>query len=422
MQLADLKRPRFYIPISLIVLLTVLSAVVFNPAFQKKMLLKHVGPLLDSLQIEYVHITPWSLRLDKVAVDYAGGHFALEQGTLRDCISSLLLLNANIKTIALQDVSVDVSTFNPPETEEPDSDAIFPGVLASLQHGLSYTLQEVDINADVMLPEQQSLSTSITGGGIRPKTTGALNIKAHYHTGKEDELIVLDGDLVLDQLTRGRFKAIDIVLAIDAMLATLPEAESANVKLRVTPAPLTETEQLSAEASGEEQEFVPETLHLAIEQHDSDGLQRSGLMLDGRYDGNSGNFEGAYRVTANERLVQRYIKDTEIPPTEEVLTGDLLFNIADTTGDITVISKLLMKEIDETHANENLPEVLRLENNFRLSLLPGLRLRVETIYSGLTDEDATQPLASSLPEGLDIPLQDVDSFMHQEFSCPSTKL
>jgi hypothetical protein len=226
MQLADLKRPRFYIPISLIVLLTVVSAVVFNPAFQKKMLLKHVGPLVDSLQIEYVHFTPWSLRLDKIAVDYAGGHFALEQGTLRYCISSLLLLNANIKTLALQDVSVDVSAFNPPETEEPDSDAIFPGVLASLQHGLSYTLQEVDINADVILPEQQSLSTSITGGGIKPKTTGALNIKAHYHTGKEDELIALDGDLVLDQLTRGSFNAIDVTLAIDAMLATLPEAES----------------------------------------------------------------------------------------------------------------------------------------------------------------------------------------------------
>jgi len=414
MQLTDLKSPRFYIPISLIVVLTVLSVVVFNPAFQKRMLLKHVGPLVDSLQIEYVHFTPWSLRLNKVAVDYAGGHFAVEQGTLRYCISSLLLLNANIKMLALQDVSVDLTEFNPPESEEPDSDAIFPGVLASLQHGLSYTLREVDINADVMLPGQQSLSTGITGGGIKPRTAGALNIKAHYHTGKEDELIALDGDLVIDQLTRGRFKAVEIALAIDAMLAGLPEMESANVKLRVTPASLTEAEQLSAEASGEAPAFTPEALNLAILQHDSDGLQRSELTLDGRYDGNSGNFDGYYRVTANERLVQRYIKGTVIPPSEEVLTGDLLFNIADTTGDITVISELLVQQIIETHTNEKLPESLQLVNNFRLSLLPGMRLRVETIDSGLTDEDATRPLASSLPEDLDIPLRDVDAFMHQE--------
>ncbi|MEN8204890.1 MAG: hypothetical protein ABFS24_02645 [Pseudomonadota bacterium] len=414
MQRADLKRPRYYIPISLIVLFAVLFAVIFNPAFQKKMLLKHVGPLVDSLQIEYVHFTPWSLRLNRVAVEYAGGHFALEQGTLHYCLSSLLLLNANIKTIALQDASVDVSTFNPPEKEQPDSDDVFPGVLAALKHGLGYTLQDVDINADVMLPEQQSLSTSITGGGIKPGTTGALNIKAHYHTGKEDELIAFDGDVILSQLTRGRFKAVEIALALDAMLEGLPETESASVKLRVTPAPLTETEQLSVEASGQEPEYTPEALHLAIVQHDSDGMQRSELTLDGRYDGNNGVFDGGYRVTANERLVQRYIKDTVIPPVEEVLSGDLLFNIADTTGAITVISDLLVKQIRETHPNEKLPELLQLENNFRLSLLPGLRLRVETIYSGLTDEAATRPLSSSLPEDLDIPLGDIDAFMHQE--------
>ena len=55
-----------------------------------------------------------------------------------------------------------------------------------------------------------------------------------------------------------------------------------------------------------------------------------------------------------------------IPPTAEMLTGDLLFSIADTTGDITVISDLLVDQIRETHPNENLPELLRLKNNFRL--------------------------------------------------------
>ena len=71
-------------------------------------------------------------------------------------------------------------------------------------------------------------------------------------------------------------------------------------------------------------------------------------------------------------------------------------------------------QIRETHANENLPGTLRLENNFRLSLLPDLQLRLETIDSGMTDEAATQPLSSSLPGDLDIPLRDVKSFMHQE--------
>ena len=414
MQLADLKRPRFYIPISLLLVLTVLSAVVFNPGFQKKMLLKHVGPLVDSLQLDYVHITPWSVRLNKVAVEYAGGHFELQQGTLRYCLSSLLLLNANIKTLALKDVRVDVSEFNPPETEEPEEAGVFPGVLASLQHGLSYTLQEVAVNADVFLPDQQSVSASISGGGVRPKTTGAINVQAHFHTGKEDELVALDGRLVLDQLTRGRFSSIETALDVDVMLASLPEAESTSMKLRVTPATLTEAELLAVQTAGEEPEFTPEAWHLVNVQLDADGNQRSELTLEGRYDGNSGVFDGDYRVTANERLVQRYVKGTVIPPSEEALSGDLLFNMADTTGNITVISNLLVNQIRETHSNENLPELLRLENNFRLSLLSGMRLRVETIYSGMTDEAAIRPLTSSLPQDLDIPLQDIDAFMQQE--------
>jgi hypothetical protein len=414
MQLADLKRPRFYIPISLLLVLTVLSAVVFNPGFQKKMLLKHVGPLVDSLQLDSIHITPWSVHLNKVAVEYAGGHFELEQGTLRYCLSSLLLLNANIKTLALKDVRVDVSQFNPPETEEPEDAGVFPGVLASLQHGLSYSLQEIAVNADVFLPDQQSVSASITGGGVRPKTTGVINVKAHYHTGKEDELVALDGRLVLDQLTRGRFNSIETMLDVDVMLASLPEAESTSMKLRVTPAPLTEAELMTVQAADEEPEFTPEAWHLVNVQLDADGNQRSELTLEGRYNGNSGVFDGGYRITANERLVQRYVKDTVIPPSEEALSGDLLFNMADTTGSITVISNLLVNQIRETHSNENLPELLRLENNFRLSLLSGMRLRVETIYSGMTDEAATRPLTSSLPQDLDIPLQDVDAFLQQE--------
>ena len=58
MQFADLKRPRFFIPLGLLLLLAITAAVIFHPAFQKKMLLDHVGPLVDSLEIERIHFTP----------------------------------------------------------------------------------------------------------------------------------------------------------------------------------------------------------------------------------------------------------------------------------------------------------------------------------------------------------------------------
>ena len=114
------------------------------------------------------------------------------------------------------------------------------------------------------------------------------------------------------------------------------------------------------------------------------------LELEGNYDGNSGGFDGGYRVTANERLVQPYLRDTVIPPAGEVLTGEFTFNSASLTGDMTVTSDLQMKDIREVHADKSLPDMLQLRNNFRVSLLPGKQLRVETLDTDMFDDANNQ--------------------------------
>jgi hypothetical protein len=421
MHRTDLTRPRFYIPLGIILVLGILFTVIFHPAFQKKMLLDHVAPLVDSLEIDYIHLTPWSLELDNMDVVYQGGRFQLAKGNIRYCLSSLLMLNINLKTIALQDVRVDLEAFNPPETPEietaeEEEAGPFPGVLASLEHGLSYSLQEVNIDAVVRLPGQQSLTASITGGGIKPDARGAINLALLFNTGNEDDHIDVNGEIALNQLTRGRFAAVETALDIAATLAALPDSERVNVKLRLTPAqPDADRQDTSPVAeSGDEPLFIPEALRLALQLDDSQGNNRSLLKLDGIYNGNSGGFNGGYEITANEQLVQPYLKDAVIPPAEELLTGELAFNIEDLTGNMTVISDLLVTELREVHANQKLPELLRLKNNFRLSLLPGNQLRVETLDTGMRDEAEHQPLASTLPADLDIPLDNIDAFLQQE--------
>ena len=412
MQLVDLKRPRVFIPVCLFLLLAGAAAVVFHPAFQKKMLLDHVGPLVDSLEIERIHFTPWSLELANVTVDYAGGHFQVGNGSIRYCLSSLLLLQLNIKQLILQGVQVDVADFNPPPGEPAES-GIFPGVLAALEHGLGYSLQELNVAAEVVLPGQQSLAANITGGGIKPGETGGINLDVRFNTGKGEDHFLVNGELALEQLSRGRFSAIEAVLDLQAVLADLPEPEHVNINLGVTPAVL-DKEQLASIDGGEAPRYSQELLHFSVQQNDADGNNRSLLELGGSYDGNGGDFTGAYRVTANERLVQRYLKDKVVPSTEEVLQGAIDFNIADLTGDITVISDLLLTDLRETQANDKLPELLRLRNNFRLSLLPGRQLRITTLDAGISDEGENRPLAASLPADLDIPLDNIDAFLGQE--------
>jgi len=412
MQLADLKRPRIYIPLCLFLVLAGVSAVVFHPAFQKKMLLDQVSPLVDSLEIDRIHFTPWSLELDNVAIDYAGGHFRVGHGSIRYCLSSLLLLQLNIKQLLLQQVKIDMSQFNPPPSEPVES-GIFPGVLATLEHGLGYRLQEVDVSADVSLPGQQSLALNLTGGGIRPGEKGDIRMDARFNTGKGEDHILVDGQLLLDQLSRGRFAAVETAFDVQAVLADLPETEHVGLKLAVSPAAVGR-EQLAVITGDEAPRYSQEALQLTLRQHDAEDNNRAVLELDGTYDGNNGNFTGAYRVTANERLVQPYVRDNVVPPTQEVLTGAVDINSASLTGDITVISDLLVTGLRETQANDRLPEKLRLENNFRLSLLPGKQLRIVTLDAGISDEGKHQPLAASVPADLDIPLNDIDAFLKQE--------
>jgi hypothetical protein len=412
MQFADLKRPRVFIPLGVLLFLAITATVIFHPAFQKKMLLDHVAPLVDSLEIGRVHFTPWSLELSGVAVDYAGGHFRVEHGSLGYCLSSLLLLQLNIKQLVLQGVTVDVADFNPPPSEPVES-GIFPGVLASLQHGLGYILQELSVAAEVTLPGHQSVVATVTGGGIRPGEKGSISMDVRFNTGKGEDHILLDGNLHLDQQSRGRFAAIEASLDVQASLADLPETERVNINLVVTPAALGK-EQLAVIEGGVEPRYSQEVLQLNLQQNDAEGNSRALLELGGTYDGNGGDFTGTYRVTANERLVQPYLADNVIPRTEEALKGGIDFNIADLTGDITVISDLLVTDLREVKANDKLPESLKLRNNFRLSLLPDRRLRVITINAGMTDEGENRPLEASLPADLEIPLDDIGGFLQQE--------
>ncbi|MGD8619093.1 MAG: hypothetical protein PVH54_07855, partial [Gammaproteobacteria bacterium] len=185
------------------------------------------------------------------------------------------------------------------------------------------------------------------------------------------------------------------------------------LELAVTPAALGR-EQLAVITDGEVPRYSQETLQLTLRQHDADDNNRAVLELGGTYDGNSGDFAGAYRITANERLVQPYLGDKVAPPTQEALTGAVDINIASLTGDITVISDLLVTGLRETQANDKLPEMLRLENNFRLSLLPGRQLRIVTLDAGVSDDAKNQPLAASVPTDLDIPLDNIDAFLQQE--------
>jgi hypothetical protein len=99
----------------------------------------------------------------------------------------------------------------------------------------------------------------------------------------------------------------------------------------------------------------------------------------------------------------------------------------DLTGNMTVTSDLAVNEIREVHPHEGLPEGLQLRNNFRVSLLPGRQLRIETLDTTVVDDANQERLASKLPADLQIPMDDISGFLHREntlleFSLPALPL
>ncbi|MGH9890578.1 MAG: hypothetical protein ACREA0_01045 [bacterium] len=415
MRLVDLKRPRVYLPLTLAVLLAVVMAVVFHPGFQRKMLLDHVGPLVDSLEIEHVHLTPWSLGVKRLAVRYAGGAFKLGEGRIGFCLSSLVVKTISLQTVALGDFLLDLKEFQPPASEEPDTGP-FSGVLALLDLGFGINLKEVLIDGKVLLGDEQSVVVKVTGGGIQTDSSGALDVAVRFIPGQEDDHVDVSGDVTIKQLAKGKYEALEADFKLQAVLAALPHPESMQIKARVSPAQPEGSKGRSGAPPSEADEppIAREALELALTLNDDQARERSTVGLAGIYDGTSGQFVGEYRVTANERLVQPFLKDRTLPPTEELVGGDIDLDTAKLTGQMTVKSHLKLSDLRRTHANDRLPEGLSIKNDLRLSLLPGNELRVETLDSGVFDDAERKALSTRLPSDVEIRLDDIQGFLGQD--------
>ena len=324
------SRRRRYLLVALALALVVLLVIGFNPSFQKKMLLDRIDPYVDSARIEYVHLTPWSLRLENAAVEYQGGIFELDTADLRFGLMSLVLRKLKVRQLHVQGVRLDLVQFQSPD-EAPALDesvaAPFPGLLASLDRGFGYVLDRVAIDATVRLPGEKTVTARIGGGGIQPDTTGALDLDVRFDSGDADEHVDVGGEIRIEQLRRGRFGAIASDLTILVRLPSLPQSESAAVRLSISPAAPGDSPSAAATPETDRPRLTPEAIRLSLRSLTAAGDDRAALTLDGIYNGNDGGFAGAYRVTASETLVQPYAAGRVIAPIDQQLSGELSANL-----------------------------------------------------------------------------------------------
>lgn len=75
------RRPRRrHLLVALVVLLVgVALAWVFRPSVQRAFLLERLAPLVDSVTLDYVRLTPWSAHVEGLDLRAGGGHYRVAE-------------------------------------------------------------------------------------------------------------------------------------------------------------------------------------------------------------------------------------------------------------------------------------------------------------------------------------------------------
>ena len=79
MNVHTFKRPRVYIPTALVVLLIIIMLIIFNASFQKNLLLKYAGQEMDSLSVDHIHLTPWSIQIENLQAEQDEAELEMKQ-------------------------------------------------------------------------------------------------------------------------------------------------------------------------------------------------------------------------------------------------------------------------------------------------------------------------------------------------------
>ncbi|MGE3771519.1 MAG: hypothetical protein AB7I32_01240 [Gammaproteobacteria bacterium] len=374
--------------------LTIALAALFNPSLQQRVLLPKLLPLareagVETLEVEHLRLTPWSLELRGLHLDYRGLELRLGEAELVFNPFGLLTDTIVVHELRVPDLAVDLTRFR----SGPPSTTPFAGVISMLDQGYGLALYDVDVAADVTLDAARRLQASLRGDGVRPHVPGALELGLHYDDGVQQ--LDADGRLKLDQLSQGRFR--ELALDAQATLAApaLPAPERLSLTLAVMPAPGTgHLRALIRERRlrGETLSPAPESLQLALQPLDAAGAPRARFEFDGLYRGDQGSLRGRYTLTAGNALVASYLGAQPLPTFALEAEGELGVQTMSGAIDLTLAATTRLTELAKVLGdNPALPPALVLHSGTTLAL-HGERLALTRFDHALMDESRATPV------------------------------
>ncbi|MCC7413552.1 MAG: hypothetical protein IT495_18185 [Gammaproteobacteria bacterium] len=396
---APLRRRRVWIPLAMLALA---AAFVFNPALQRRILIGQLGPAVDSLSIEHVLVTPWSVHLRGAEIGWRGARVRVGDLYVRFCAVSLLAREIDVARLRLADAVIDLRRF---AAARPRSEGVFPGVFASLDRGLGLVAGDIEASAQVLLAQGRSLRIALDGGAIAPRQHGRIAIEADYADPSRGLEIRADGAVVLAQRERGRFESLGLEARITLAGDALPVPEPLQLAVTLSPAQtataippaVTDAQAVSAP--------VPEAIVVSLTAPAAGGA-RALVSATGRYDGATGELDGQWTLSATQALLQPYFANQDLPALVQHANGMLTLNTRGQLG-LSLDGTLAVSALERVLGRESgLREPLRFAQQATVEIGGG-HVRMTRLAGTLSDGGGVTVLTAALAEPMQFALADL---------------
>lgn len=207
------------------------------------------------------------------------------------------------------------------EKSEPVELEPFKGIFAHGALPFKLYVGSVNVEAQALLPNARTVNATITGGGIEPGTSGALNVDVAFEDGSPAA-----------QLQRGELTGkLTLTQNEDAALTRiLLEIEVAGDSTAVPDAP-----KLALTADLAQQADKTETYKITLAEAAQPDAQL--VKLDATFEPSGNQLKGTLTLAASDGQVAALVPQEKLPTF--TLDGNLDFDMATTSGDGTVQGK-----------------------------------------------------------------------------------
>ncbi|WOO39389.1 hypothetical protein [Rubellicoccus peritrichatus] len=317
--------------------------IVFNPSFQKSLLVSQLENHFDEVSLDSSAFGPFSGEIKGLHVATDDYSISLDSVTAKYSPWRILLLHVYIEACDVAGLEVDVKQWPEKEIDEAEEEARegFPGLLALSKLGIKLSLNDFTLDAKAKVPDFE-MEVAIKGGGLAPEETGNFQLE-HLKVarpGQEDlKRVSAIGDIAVDEIASGAIGKLGWDINVTAE-GTIFDTEP---KLSIG----------GSLSSGEERENdkgdeIPaiESLLLTLKEVLETPSNSDLFQLNAQYDGSTSEFAGDFQVNADNETLTPFAIALELPIFRGTGDGKLEWNLDTMTGESTMTMDVSLSDIE----------------------------------------------------------------------------